>query len=86
MSKQADMAIDILRATNDGDDLDPADLKFLSLPAHPSSLSLELEERASYFINFSSTIVSCPGHEMFGQGAYPSAIHFLACSTLSTSS
>ena len=29
MSKQADMAIDILRETNDGDDLDPPDLKFL---------------------------------------------------------
>ena len=29
MSKQADMAIAILRKTNDGDDLDPSDLKFL---------------------------------------------------------
>ena len=29
MSKHADMAIDILRKTNDGDDLDPSDLKLL---------------------------------------------------------
>jgi len=31
VSKQADMAIDILRATNDGDDLDPLDLKLLEM-------------------------------------------------------
>jgi len=29
VSKQADLAIEILRKTNDGDDLDPSDLKFL---------------------------------------------------------
>ncbi len=31
MSKEADMAIDILRNTNDGDDLDPQHLKLLEM-------------------------------------------------------
>ena len=31
MSKHADMAIEILQKTNDGDDLDPSDLKLLEM-------------------------------------------------------